>query len=145
MILYPAIDLKGGQCVRLLRGDMAQATMFNPDPAAQARAFADAGAEWIHVVDLDGAVTGISANDRAIQEIRDTVAIPIQIGGGIRSLDAIETRLAKMHIDRVILGTVAMRNPELAKRACGLFPGRVAIGIDARDGKVAVEGWTEQS
>lgn len=145
MILYPAIDLKGGQCVRLQRGDMAAATVFNPDPAAQARAFVDAGARWLHVVDLDGAVTGISANDVAIGRIRNAVEIPIQIGGGIRSMQAIELRLEKMKIERVILGTVALRNPELAIEACRRFPAQIVIGIDARAGKVAVEGWTDQS
>jgi len=144
MILYPAIDLKGGQCVRLVRGDMDQATVFGRDPAAQARAFVDAGARWLHVVDLDGAVAGSWANQEAIRQIRDAVDVPIQTGGGIRSIEAIELRLA-MRIDRVVLGTVAWRDPELVKKACRRFPGAIVVGIDARDAKVAVEGWTRQS
>ena len=144
MILYPAIDLKGGQCVRLVRGDMDQATVFGKDPAAQARAFVDAGARWLHVVDLDGAVVGSWANQEAIRQIRDAVDVPIQTGGGIRSIEAIELRLA-MRIDRVVLGTVAWRDPGLVKKACRRFPGAIVVGIDARDAKVAVEGWTRQS
>jgi phosphoribosylformimino-5-aminoimidazole carboxamide ribotide isomerase len=144
MILYPAIDLKGGQCVRLLRGDMDKATVFSGDPAAQARAFVEAGAKWLHIVDLDGAVAGASANQEAIRQIRDAVVIPIQAGGGIRSIEAIELRL-EMGIDRVILGTVAWRHPDLVKEACSRFPGAIVVSIDARDAKVAVEGWTRQS
>jgi phosphoribosylformimino-5-aminoimidazole carboxamide ribotide isomerase len=147
MILYPAIDLKGGQCVRLLRGDMDQATVFNADPAAQARAFADAGAPWLHVVDLDGAITGFSANENAIREIRKAVPdVFLQVGGGIRTREAIELRY-HLRIDRIILGTAALRNPDLVKAAAKEFPfpAGIAVGIDARDGKVAVEGWTEQS
>jgi phosphoribosylformimino-5-aminoimidazole carboxamide ribotide isomerase len=146
MILYPAIDLKGGQCVRLLRGDMAKATVFNSDPVAQARQFVAEGAQYLHIVDLDGAVTGFSKNDQAIREIRDAVDIPIQMGGGIRTREAIKIRYL-MKIDRVILGTAALRDPELVKSASQefRFPGGVAVGIDARNGKVAVEGWTEQS
>jgi phosphoribosylformimino-5-aminoimidazole carboxamide ribotide isomerase len=147
MILYPAIDLKGGQCVRLLRGDMDQATVFNTDPAAQARAFAKAGATWIHVVDLDGAVTGFSANENAIREIRKAVPdIFLQVGGGIRTEETIALRL-HLRIDRIILGTLALRDPgfvvTMSKKY--QFPGGMAVGIDARDGKVAVAGWTEQS
>jgi phosphoribosylformimino-5-aminoimidazole carboxamide ribotide isomerase len=144
MILYPAIDLKGGQCVRLFRGDMNKATVFNSDPAAQARAFVDAGAKWLHVVDLDGAVAGSSANEEAIRKIRNAVDIPIQVGGGIRSIEAIEMRL-KTRIDRVILGTVAWRHPDIVKEACRRFPGDIVVSIDARNAKVAVEGWTRQS
>jgi len=144
MILYPAIDLKGGQCVRLLRGDMNKATVFGSDPAAQARAFVDAGAKWLHVVDLDGAVAGTSANEVAIRRIRDAVDIPIQVGGGIRSIEAIELRL-EMRIDRVVLGTVAWRHPDLVKEAGRRFPRAIVVSIDARNAKVAVEGWTRQS
>ncbi len=144
MILYPAIDLKGGQCVRLMRGDMDKATVFSSDPAAQARAFVDAGAKWLHVVDLDGAVAGSSANEAAVRQIRGAVDVPIQVGGGIRSIEAIESRL-RMRIDRVVLGTVAWRHPDLVKEACRRFPGGIVVGIDARSGRVAVEGWTRQS
>jgi phosphoribosylformimino-5-aminoimidazole carboxamide ribotide isomerase len=144
MILYPAIDLKGGQCVRLLRGDMNKATVFNSDPAAQARAFVDAGAKWLHIVDLDGAVTGSSANEEAIRQIRDAVDIPVQVGGGIRGIEAIELRL-KMRIDRVVLGTIALRHPDIVKEACRRFPGDIVVSIDARNAKVAIEGWTTQS
>ncbi len=144
MMLYPAIDLKGGQCVRLLRGDMDKATVFSGDPAAQARAFVAAGAKWLHIVDLDGAVAGSSANQEAIRRIRGAVDIPIQAGGGIRSIEAIKLRL-DMRIDRVVLGTVAWRHPDLVKEASRRFPGAIVVGIDARDAKVAVEGWTRQS
>ncbi|HEY5208780.1 MAG TPA: 1-(5-phosphoribosyl)-5-[(5-phosphoribosylamino)methylideneamino]imidazole-4-carboxamide isomerase [Stellaceae bacterium] len=144
MILYPAIDLKGGQCVRLLRGDMDQATVFNSDPAAQARAFAEAGATWIHVVDLDGALAGKSENEIAVRGILGAVAVPVQLGGGIRDHGGIAHWL-DAGIARIILGTAALRNPDLVKTACRDFPGRIAVGIDARGGKVAVEGWAEQS
>lgn len=144
MILYPAIDLKGGHCVRLRRGDMAQATVYNTDPADQARRFASAGAEWIHIVDLDGAFAGRTVNAAAVEAILATVHRPCQLGGGIRGLDAIEAWLAR-GVSRVILGTVALRDPDLVRQACRKFPGRVAVGIDAKGGYVAVEGWAETS
>ena len=142
MILYPAIDLKAGQCVRLLRGDMAAATVFNDDPGDQAAAFAAAGCEWLHVVDLDGAFAGQAVNRDAVAAIRSAIDIPIQLGGGIRDLAAIEAWLAG-GINRVILGTAALRDPVLVRTACAAFPGQIAVGVDARDGKVAVEGWAE--
>lgn len=144
MILFPAIDLKDGACVRLKRGAMESATIFNSDPAAQARAFADAGFEWLHCVDLDGAFQGRSVNAEAIETIRASVDLPIQLGGGIRDRAGIESWL-EAGIARVILGTVALRNPVLVKEAARAHPGRIAVGIDARDGKVAVEGWAETS
>ena len=142
MILYPAIDLKDGQCVRLVRGDMAQATVFNTDPAAQARDFAAAGAQWLHLVDLDGAFAGRPVNAGVIGAILASIDIPVQLGGGIRDLATIEDWLAR-GIARVILGTAAVKDPDLATEACRKWPGRVAIGIDARGGRVAVEGWAE--
>jgi phosphoribosylformimino-5-aminoimidazole carboxamide ribotide isomerase len=144
MILFPAIDLKEGACVRLKLGRMEDATVFNTDPAAQARAFAAAGAEWIHVVDLDGAFAGRPANAQAVEAILSAVPVPVQLGGGIRDLAAIEGWLNR-GVRRVILGTVALRDPALVKEACRLFPGRVAVGIDAKGGRVAVEGWAETS
>jgi phosphoribosylformimino-5-aminoimidazole carboxamide ribotide isomerase len=144
MILFPAIDLKDGQCVRLKLGDMAQATVFNDDPAAQAKCFEDQGFEFLHVVDLNGAFAGESVNGRAVEAILDAVAMPVQLGGGIRTLAHVESWLAK-GLARVILGTVAVRDPALVKEAAKKFPGRVAVGIDARGGKVAVEGWAETS
>jgi phosphoribosylformimino-5-aminoimidazole carboxamide ribotide isomerase len=144
LILYPAIDLKGGQCVRLRRGDMAQATVFNADPADQARRFEAAGAEWLHIVDLDGAFAGRAVNGQAVEAILAAAALPCQLGGGIRDLGAIEGWLAR-GLARVILGTVAVRDPDLVRQACRLFPGRVAVGIDAKGGRVAVEGWAETS
>jgi phosphoribosylformimino-5-aminoimidazole carboxamide ribotide isomerase len=144
MILFPAIDLKGGQCVRLKLGDMAHATVFNDDPAAQARSFAAQGFAWLHLVDLDGAFAGRPVNADAIESILKAVTIPVQLGGGIRELKQIEAWLAR-GIRRVILGTIALRNPDLVKEACRKFPGRVAVGIDAKGGKVAVEGWAETS
>jgi phosphoribosylformimino-5-aminoimidazole carboxamide ribotide isomerase len=144
MILFPAIDLKDGACVRLKRGEMESATVFNPDPAAQARAFAAAGFAWLHVVDLNGAFEGRSANAEAIRAIRAAVDLPIQLGGGIRDRAGIEYWL-EAGISRVILGTAALRDPELVKEAARAYPGRVAVGIDARDGKVAVQGWAETS
>eukprot|EP00873_Tetraselmis_striata_P031913 jgi/Tetstr1/452177/TSEL_039213.t1 len=144
MILFPAIDLKNGQCVRLKLGDMEQATVFNDDPAAQARAFEDQGFEYLHVVDLNGAFAGESVNGAAVEAILRAVDFPVQLGGGIRTLAHIESWLEK-GLARVILGTVAVRDPELVKAACKAFPGRVAVGIDARGGKVAVEGWAETS
>ena len=144
MILYPAIDLKGGQCVRLKLGDMEQATVYNPDPAAQARAFARAGFAWIHVVDLDGAFAGRPQNAEAVAAIHDAVDLPIQLGGGIRDLKTIEAWLDQ-GLSRVVLGTAAVKNPDLVREAAALFPGQIAVGIDARDGFVAVEGWAEVS
>jgi phosphoribosylformimino-5-aminoimidazole carboxamide ribotide isomerase len=144
MILFPAIDLKGGQCVRLKLGDMAEATVFNDDPAAQARAFEAQGFRWLHLVDLDGAFAGRPVNAAAIEAILAAVTIPVQLGGGIRDLAMIETWLAR-GIRRVILGTVALRDPDLVKDACRRHPGRIAVGIDAKGGKVAVEGWAETS
>ncbi|AQZ50319.1 1-(5-phosphoribosyl)-5-[(5-phosphoribosylamino)methylideneamino]imidazole-4-carboxamide isomerase [Martelella mediterranea] len=144
MILFPAIDLKDGQCVRLKLGDMAQATIYNPDPAAQAKAFEDQGFSWLHVVDLNGAFAGETVNGAAVDAILKATKNPVQLGGGIRSLEHIENWLSK-GLARVILGTVAVRDPELVKAACKAFPGQVAVGIDARGGKVAVEGWAEAS
>jgi phosphoribosylformimino-5-aminoimidazole carboxamide ribotide isomerase len=144
MILFPAIDLKGGQCVRLKLGDMAEATVFNDDPAAQARDFAAQGFRWLHLVDLDGAFAGKPVNAPAVEAILAAIKIPVQLGGGIRDMAMIETWLGR-GIKRVILGTVALRNPELVKDACRRFPGRIAVGIDAKGGKVAVEGWAETS
>lgn len=144
MILFPAIDLKDGQCVRLKLGDMTQATVFNDDPAAQARSFEGQGFEWLHLVDLNGAFEGRPVNAAAVEAILSSVRLPVQLGGGIRSLAQIEAWLAK-GIHRVILGTVALRDPALVREACRLFPGRVAVGIDAKGGRVAVEGWAETS
>ena len=144
MILFPAIDLKDGQCVRLKLGDMEQATVFNDDPGAQAKAFEDQGFEWLHVVDLNGAFTGESVNGAAVEAILASTKNPVQLGGGIRTLQHIETWLDK-GISRVILGTVAVRDPDLVKEACRAFPGKVAVGIDAKGGYVAVEGWAETS
>ena len=144
MILFPAIDLKQGQAVRLKLGDMAQATVFNNDPAAQARIFEEQGFEYLHVVDLDGAFAGESRNGAAVEAIIKAVQMPVQLGGGIRTLVHIEAWLGK-GLSRVILGTVALRDPELVKAAARAFPGRIAVGIDARGGKVAVEGWAETS
>jgi len=144
VILYPAIDLKGGQCVRLKHGEMGQATVYNPDPAAQARAFARAGFAWIHVVDLDGAFAGKPQNAEAVAAIHGAVDLPIQLGGGIRDLKTIEAWLGR-GLSRVVLGTAAVKNPDLVREAAALFPGQVAVGIDARGGFVAVEGWAEVS
>jgi phosphoribosylformimino-5-aminoimidazole carboxamide ribotide isomerase len=144
VILYPAIDLKGGECVRLKLGDMGQATVYNPDPAAQARAFARAGFAWIHVVDLDGAFAGRPQNAEAVAAIHDAVDLPIQLGGGIRDLKTVEAWLDQ-GLSRVILGTAAVKNPQLVREAAAKFPGQVAVGIDARNGFVAVEGWAEVS
>jgi phosphoribosylformimino-5-aminoimidazole carboxamide ribotide isomerase len=144
MILFPAIDLKDGQCVRLKLGDMDQATIYNPDPAAQALAFQNQGFEWLHVVDLNGAFAGESVNGAAVEAILKATKNPVQLGGGIRTLEHIEAWLSK-GLTRVILGTVAVRNPELVKEACRKFPGHIAVGIDAKGGRVAVEGWAEAS
>ncbi len=144
MILFPAIDLKDGQCVRLKLGDMQQATVFNDDPAAQARTFQAQGFEWLHLVDLNGAFEGKPVNSAAVDSILQAVSLPVQLGGGIRTLEQIGAWLNK-GIRRVILGTVALRNPELVRQACRLHPGRIAVGIDAKGGRVAVEGWAETS
>ena len=144
MILFPAIDLKNGQCVRLEQGDMARATVFNLDPAAQARAFAAQGFEHLHVVDLDGAFAGKPVNAMSVEAMLKSVSMPVQLGGGIRDLQTVEAWLAK-GIARVIIGTAAVRQPELVKQAAKAFPGRVAVALDAREGKVAVEGWAETS
>ena len=144
MILFPAIDLKAGQAVRLKLGDMAQATVFNDDPAAQAKIFEGQGFQYLHVVDLDGAFAGESRNGDAVEGILRAVTMPVQLGGGIRTLAHVEAWLGK-GLSRVILGTVALRDPDLVKTAAKAFPGRIAVGIDARGGKVAVEGWAETS
>ena len=144
MILFPAIDLKDGQCVRLKLGDMEQATVYNPDPGAQAKAFEDQGFEWLHVVDLNGAFAGESVNGATVDAILKATKNPVQLGGGIRTLDHIENWLSR-GLARVILGTIAVRDPALVIEACKKFPGRVAVGIDAKGGKVAVEGWAEAS
>ena len=142
MILYPAIDLKDGHCVRLIQGDMARATTFNKDPAAQARAFAEEGFERLHVVDLNGAFEGRAVNGAAVESILEAVALPVQLGGGIRDMAAIENWLDK-GVARVILGTAAVSDPHLVRTAARAFPDRVAVGIDARGGHVAVRGWNE--
>ncbi|MBV8977985.1 MAG: 1-(5-phosphoribosyl)-5-[(5-phosphoribosylamino)methylideneamino]imidazole-4-carboxamide isomerase [Alphaproteobacteria bacterium] len=144
MILYPAIDLKNGHCVRLARGEMASATVYNPDPVAQALAFERLGFSWLHCVDLDGAFAGRSANAGAVQAIRAATKLPIQLGGGIRDLAAIEWWLSR-GIARVILGTAALKSPALVAEAARRFPGRIVVGADTRAGKVAVEGWGEAS
>jgi phosphoribosylformimino-5-aminoimidazole carboxamide ribotide isomerase len=144
MILFPAIDLKDGQCVRLKLGDMAQATVFNDDPAAQARSFEHQGFAWLHLVDLNGAFAGRPINQAAVEAILSAVKLPVQLGGGIRTLAQVGAWLEK-GIHRVILGTVALRDPDLVREACRLFPGRIAVGIDAKGGRVAVEGWAETS
>jgi phosphoribosylformimino-5-aminoimidazole carboxamide ribotide isomerase len=144
VILFPAIDLKDGQCVRLKLGDMAQATVFSDDPAAQAKSFEDQGFEYLHVVDLNGAFAGESINGAAVEAILKRVKFPVQLGGGIRTLAHVENWLDK-GLARVILGTIAVRDPALVREAAKTFPGQVAVGIDARGGKVAVEGWAETS
>ncbi len=148
MILFPAIDLKDGACVRLAQGDMIRATVYETDPAAQALRFADIGFRWLHMVDLNGAFEGRSVNGTAVDAILDAIGdatdMKVQLGGGIRDMAAIEGWLAR-GVARVILGTVALRDPNLVREAARAFPGRVAVGIDARDGRVAVEGWAEQS
>jgi phosphoribosylformimino-5-aminoimidazole carboxamide ribotide isomerase len=144
MILYPAIDLKDGACVRLVRGEMNLATVFNPDPAAQARRFVEQGFGWLHLVDLNGAFEGRPVNGDAVARILAAIDLPVQLGGGIRDMATIEAWLER-GVRRVILGTVALRDPDLVREACRRFPGRVAVGIDARDGWVAVEGWARTS
>ena len=144
MILFPAIDLKNGQCVRLQQGDMARATVFNLDPAAQAATFERQGFEYLHIVDLDGAFAGKPQNAQAVEAILKVVKMPVQLGGGIRDMATLEAWLEK-GIARVIIGTAAVRDPAFVKEAAKKYPGRVAVGLDARDGKVAVEGWAETS
>ena len=144
MILFPAIDLKDGQCVRLKLGDMEQATIFNDNPAAQAKRFEAQGFEWLHLVDLNGAFEGRPVNARAVEEILKAIAIPVQLGGGIRDLATIEHWLSR-GVTRVILGTIALRNPDIVREACKEFPGEIVVGIDAKAGHVAVEGWGESS
>ena len=144
MILYPAIDLKDGQAVRLLRGDMDKATVFSDSPAAQARAFQEAGCDWLHLVDLNGAFAGEPVNGTAVEAILDATSVPAQLGGGIRDMATIEMWVTK-GIARVILGTVAVENPDLVREAAKAFPGKVAVGIDARNGKVATKGWAEET
>lgn len=144
MILFPAIDLKDGQCVRLKLGEMDQATVFNDNPGAQAASFEAQGFQWLHIVDLNGAFEGKPVNASAVDDILKSISMPAQLGGGIRDLATIEMWLEK-GVRRVILGTVAVRNPDLVREACKKFPGRIAVGIDAKGGKVAVEGWAETS
>ncbi len=144
MNLYPAIVLKDGACVRLRQGDLAEATVFNTDPAAQARSFAEAGFRWLHLVDLNGAIAGQPVNGAAVEAILAVTKLPCQLGGGIRDLATIEHWLAR-GVARVILGTLAVRAPELVEQACRRFPDQIAVGIDARSGKVAVEGWARNS
>ena len=144
MILYPAIDLKDGQAVRLLRGEMDRATVFNTDPAAQARVFEQAGCRWLHLVDLNGAFAGQPVNGAAVEAILAGSTVPVQLGGGIRDMATIEAWLAK-GVARVILGTVAVERPDLVRAAAAAFPGQVAVGIDARKGRVATQGWAEET
>jgi phosphoribosylformimino-5-aminoimidazole carboxamide ribotide isomerase len=144
VILFPAIDLKEGRCVRLVQGDMEQATVFGEDPAAQGLAFERQGFEWLHVVDLDGAFAGRPMNAAAVEAILAGVTIPVQLGGGIRDLRTVEGWLGR-GVARAILGTAAVRDPDFVREAARLFPGRIAVGIDAKDGRVAVEGWAQTS
>jgi phosphoribosylformimino-5-aminoimidazole carboxamide ribotide isomerase len=144
MILFPAIDLKNGEAVRLEQGDMARATVFNKDPAAQAKAFEDQGFEWLHLVDLDGAFAGKPVNALAVAQVLKKVKIPVQLGGGIRNLKTVEAWLGE-GVSRVIIGTAAVREPEFVKQAARKYPGKIAIGIDARYGKVAISGWAEET
>ncbi len=144
MILYPAIDLKDGQAVRLFKGEMDQATVFNDDPAAQAMAFVNSGCEWLHLVDLNGAFAGEPVNAAPVEAILERTQVPAQLGGGIRDMATIERWLSK-GLARVILGTVAVENPDLVREAAKAFPGKVAVGIDARNGRVATKGWAEET
>lgn len=144
MIIFPAIDLKAGQCVRLMKGDMNQATVFNKNPAQQAQEFEKAGFKFLHIVDLDGAIEGKSVNENSVKEILKSVKIPVQLGGGIRSMAAIEKWLG-LGVNRIILGTIAAKDPQLVIDACKKFPDKIVIGIDAKDGKVAIEGWVKTS
>ncbi|MEM6490747.1 MAG: 1-(5-phosphoribosyl)-5-[(5-phosphoribosylamino)methylideneamino]imidazole-4-carboxamide isomerase [Pseudomonadota bacterium] len=144
MILYPAIDLKQGRCVRLLRGDMDQATVYNDDPGDQARRFVEAGCEWLHVVDLDGAFAGRPENAAAVSSILEASTVPVQLGGGVRNLETVSAWIER-GVSRVILGTAAVKDPDLLRRAADAYPGRIALGLDARGGRVAVSGWAEDS
>lgn len=144
MILYPAIDLKDGQCVRVLHGDLSTATVFNTEPAAQAKSFVEAGFHWIHVVDLNGAVQGKAVNAAAVEAILSAVSVPVQLGGGIRTLADIE-RWIEAGVSRVILGTVAVKEPKIVLEAAKLYPEQIAVSVDVRKGKVAVDGWTADS
>jgi len=144
LILFPAIDIKDGVCVRLEQGDMARATVFNRDPAAQAQTFVAEGFEYLHVVDLDAAFAGRPVNVRAVERILESIPLPVQLGGGLRDMGAISSWLEK-GVDRAIIGTAAVRDPSLVKEAARAFPGRIAVGLDARDGKVAVQGWAQTS
>ncbi len=144
VIFYPAIDLKDGQCVRLAQGDMDRATIFNDDPADQAKVFADTGAPWIHVVDLNGAIAGQPVNGTAVESILAAVDCPVQLGGGIRDMTMVDHWLAA-GVARLVLGTAAVKDPDFVRDACRTFPDRIAVGIDARGGRVAVEGWAETS
>lgn len=145
MILFPAIDLKDGQCVRLVKGDMNRSTVFNDDPADQARQFEGQGFSWIHVVDLNGAFAGKPVNADAVRSIVKATSLPVQLGGGIRDMETIDYWLVDVGVKRVILGTAALKDPQLVKDACEYYPGRVVVGIDARNGMVAVQGWAEVS
>jgi phosphoribosylformimino-5-aminoimidazole carboxamide ribotide isomerase len=144
MLIFPAVDIKGGRCVRLKQGRADQETVFSNDPAAMGRQWQDQGAAWLHVVDLDGAFSSRPQNLEAIRALRQALTIPMQLGGGIRTLDTVKLYL-DLGIDRVILGTVVWKDPDLVARACADFPGRIAVGLDAKDGLLAVEGWTETS
>lgn len=144
MIVFPAIDLKDGKCVRLYKGDMNEATVYNENPTAQAQSFADAGFQWLHVVDLNGAVSGRSVNVDIVRDIVKNSGLKVQLGGGIRDLAGID-RWLSAGVNRVILGTAAVKNPSLVKEACRMFPGRICLGVDGRNGKVAISGWTEDS
>jgi phosphoribosylformimino-5-aminoimidazole carboxamide ribotide isomerase len=144
LILFPAIDIKDGVCVRLEQGDMARATVFNRDPAAQAQTFVVEGFEYLHIVDLDAAFAGRPVNVRAVERILESIPLPVQLGGGLRDMGAISSWLEK-GVDRAIIGTAAVRDPSLVREAARAFPGRIAVGLDARDGKVAVQGWAETS
>lgn len=144
MIIFPAIDLKNGQCVRLFKGNMEKVTIFNDNPAAQAKEFESFGFKYLHIVDLDGAIAGRSANEQSVREILKSVTIPTQLGGGIRSIAAIEKWL-ELGVSRVILGTIAAKNPELVIEACQKFPRKIVVGIDAKEGRVATEGWVKTS
>ncbi len=144
MIVYPAIDIRGGQCVRLVEGDFSRETVFDANPADAARRWQSLGAEWLHVVDLDGALEGKLTNSRAISAIRAAVDVPIQLGGGLRSIDAIKSAFS-LGIDRAIIGTAALRDPDLIKEAASRWPDRIAVGLDARDGKLAAQGWTDST
>lgn len=144
MILFPAIDLKDGHCVRLLRGDMGQATIFNPDPVQQAQEFQSAGFEWLHLVDLNGAIEGKPVNVDTVAKVVSSVEMPVQLGGGIRNRKILDYWIGA-GVSRIILGTAALSDPEFVAKACADYPGKIVIAIDARDGKVAVEGWTKDS